>query len=170
MPGQARHRLLAGRCRRAAAGISPHPLASHRARTPPSRAELDLIQAAIAQLVARRSHNPKVVSSILTRRIGQEPVESSLSCKDVKGRCLKIHACIWALGGSRSMRPRRRWRSPLRSTSAAIAQLVARRSHNPKVVSSILTRRMSWNLDPASHFACSVSASICLFHASPLLP
>ena len=26
-------------------------------------------QAAIAQLVARRSHNPKVVSSILTRRI-----------------------------------------------------------------------------------------------------
>ena len=28
-----------------------------------------------------------------------------------------------------------------RDTTAAIAQLVARRSHNPKVVSSILTRR-----------------------------
>ena len=27
-----------------------------------------LVQAAIAQLAARRSHNPKVVSSILTRR------------------------------------------------------------------------------------------------------
>ena len=27
------------------------------------------VKAAIAQLVARRSHNPKVVSSILTRRI-----------------------------------------------------------------------------------------------------
>ena len=27
------------------------------------------IEAAIAQLAARRSHNPKVVSSILTRRI-----------------------------------------------------------------------------------------------------
>ena len=28
-----------------------------------------MLQAVIAQLVARRSHNPKVVSSILTRRI-----------------------------------------------------------------------------------------------------
>ena len=33
--------------------------------------------AAIAQLVARRSHNPKVVSSILTRRIEQEQGEQS---------------------------------------------------------------------------------------------
>ena len=33
--------------------------------------------AAVAQLVARRSHNPKVVSSILTRRIEQEQGEQS---------------------------------------------------------------------------------------------
>ena len=30
--------------------------------------QLELLQAAIAQLAARTSHNPKVVSSILTRR------------------------------------------------------------------------------------------------------
>ena len=35
-----------------------------------------------------------------------------------------------------------RWSARL-STQAAIAQLVARRSHNPKVVSSILTGRIS---------------------------
>ena len=49
-----------------------------------------------------------------------------------------------------------------RGCKAAIAQLAARRSHNPKVVSSILTRRMPWNLDSAFDFVCSVSASICL--------
>ena len=34
---------------------------------------------------------------------------------------------------------------------AAIAQLAARRSHNPKVVSSILTRRMSELVPGKSH-------------------
>ena len=49
------------------AGSKLHPRRSVRERTFQGRPVV--IIAAIAQLAARRSHNPKVVSSILTRRM-----------------------------------------------------------------------------------------------------
>ena len=122
-----------------------------------------MLRAVIAQLVARRSHNPKVVISILTRRIARDgpqliasssaiPHTTVLLGKDCQPRracraediTRAYEACD--KGGA----PALAWGSPCHMTSAAIAQLVARRSHNlvarrshnPKVVSSILTRRI----------------------------
>ena len=52
----------------------PHWLQASGAHEPLDAPALaNLVQAAIAQLAARRSHNPKVVSSILTRRIPFTP-------------------------------------------------------------------------------------------------
>ena len=45
-----------------------------------------LTRAVIAQLVARRSHNPKVVSSILTRRIRTHIDVAGVECRQ----------CAWA--------------------------------------------------------------------------
>ena len=66
----------------------------------------------LAQLVARRSHNPKVVSSILTGPILFTRIFIFSNLKRIRLRIPYV---------------------------GALAQLVARRSHNPKVVSSILT-------------------------------
>ena len=56
----------------------PHWLQANGSHEPLNAPTLaNLVQAAIAQLAARRSHNPKVVSSILTRRTlraGAEPL------------------------------------------------------------------------------------------------
>ena len=51
-------------------------------------------QAAIAQLVARRSHNPKVVSSILTGRIS---ACGSCSCNTLTFACSLGCPCVVAL-------------------------------------------------------------------------
>ena len=120
-------------------------------------------QAVIAQLAARRSHNPKVVSSILTCRklyaIAAAPIGVLVGAKALRVR-LRASNCgfaagVWQRGsllavsvfsdtgggGYRVVG----WASlvSLILTRAAVAQLVARRSHNPKVVSSILTCRSS---------------------------
>ena len=76
-------------------------------------------EAAVAQLAARRSHNPKVVSSILTCRMQIRAGALSTSVSKKTGEHGKA---LWAGQG---------W-----------AVLAVRRSHNPKVVSSILTCRM----------------------------
>ena len=68
-----------------------------------SRWRMDII-AAIAQLAARRSHNPKVVSSILTRRISYHGTISwdtntiigrpqHIHIREDFGRSLKIRDC-----------------------------------------------------------------------------
>ena len=67
--------------------LGPHPHACwyvYLSFHPPS-----CRQAVIAQLAARRSHNPEVVSSILTHRISRLP-----GCSEEKatGRC--IHSCF----------------------------------------------------------------------------
>ena len=61
---------IAGVARRAAAAVSFHSEYSGRAprTTSVHLAFRTASEAVIAQLAARRSHNPKVVSSILTRR------------------------------------------------------------------------------------------------------
>ena len=124
------------------------------------RAGSDPAITAIAQLAARRSHNPKVVSLILTRRMAH-------AAQATPPMCATRHMCS-PKTMSFAHTPARRGAVPVRSkhgTSsavhaqppccqpihcagkktiiAAIAQLAARRSHNPKVVSSILTRRMA---------------------------
>ena len=80
----------------------------------------------IVQLVARRSHNPKVVSSILTHRISYQ----ARHCAFNAFTTVLLQQCMLMYFNFQD------------SYQAVIEQLVARRSHNPKVVSSILTRRI----------------------------
>ena len=61
------------------------------ARKPSSSARRYTIQAAIAQLAARRSHNPKVVSSILTGRISSIRCRSSRAAKSIVPARLDLH-------------------------------------------------------------------------------
>ena len=51
---------------------------------------------------------------------------------------------------------------PVPSSSAAIAQLVARRSHNPKVVSSILTRRIEQEQGEQSQLTWTADSGLCV--------
>ena len=66
-----------------------------------SFASLALTRAAVAQLVARRSHNPKVVSSILTCRklyaIAAAPIGVLVGAK-VSRTCLRASNCGFAAG------------------------------------------------------------------------
>ena len=140
----------------------------------------DVHRAAVAQLAARRSHNPKVVSSILTCRSWGTGVDANTDWQQlalaINGRCLLGVCCC-----NYFHRPARTTRGSVRGAAwvcvpllvctgepraqlhpdsgavlqcwtsccacdvhrAAVAQLAARRSHNLKVVSSILTCR-SW--------------------------
>ena len=79
-----------------------------------SFASLALTRAAVAQLVARRSHNPKVVSSILTCRsscgcgqAGGAPELELCSCS----RSLRREVCPWCTRQIHS-----RWRPRLAAT------------------------------------------------------
>ena len=143
-------------------------------------------KAAVAQLAARRSHNPKVVSSILTcstsrrparfeRPASRDPGAAHLATHGLHGaraadpaagrrrQFRRRPVCCWLSNVVRGQRPRSA-RTPHRlcmrpvpgprgnmqslsaghlCLGAAEAQLAARRSQNPKVVSSILTCRTS---------------------------
>ena len=110
-------------------------------------------QAAVAQLAARRSHNPKVRSSILSCRRWPQFMDLRL----LSSRHWRFHTAPG--GGASPMNQHIRiehqdskgtfsaafWQvcadSPELFAQAAVAQLAARRSHNPKVRSSILSCR-----------------------------
>ena len=119
--------------------------------------------AAVAQLVARRSHNPKVVSFHMPHTypctsLWLSAVVTLLAAMQMEGdRCLAQPDDVERpLVGVRSANEgaAQPWSAsvknlrsltnvPQMSTpGAAVAQLVARRSHNPKIVSSILTCRI----------------------------
>ena len=67
-------------------------------------------QAVIAQLVARRSHNPKVVSSILTHRNGKFPNYSNRVAASLRGSLLlswePSSKCVVLTSTSRRVQPK----------------------------------------------------------------
>ena len=106
-------------------------------------------EAVIAQLAARRSHNPKVVSSILTHRMLSHSLQMEIFTLCLRHRNLRTlrSAKIFELMRRRDWLP----------SQAAIAQLGERQTEDPKVsvrsrVSALLTyviqsyARFRWTL------------------------
>ena len=77
----------------------PHWLQASGAHEPLDAPTLaNLVQAAIAQLAARRSHNPKVVSSILTRRILEHIPLNALASTGARAWGPQMWCQHWAIG------------------------------------------------------------------------